>query len=183
MNEQICTQHQVISKWVGYPPENYITFSHLKTVVSHRNLLFQGSIFRCENVSFREGKLRENQQNWLQLHHVDLILSTSPVFIDCSPYQHSMIGDIKGLHILFVLFMECQMWTLMVTVILMSYNFRSCSLCWVAIYYEWPPMPVNTLFFWVSWMAQQRKNFKISCLSRSCSYYSAPYFVNSFGMT
>ena len=90
-----------------------------------RKLLFQPSIFRCENVSFREGKLRENQQNWLQLHHVnvDLILSTSPVFIDCSLYQHSMIGDIKGLHILFVLFMECQMWTLMVTVILMSYFF------------------------------------------------------------
>ena len=56
--------------------------------------------------------------------------------------------------------------TLMVTVILMSYFFRSCSLCWVAIYCEWPPMPVNTLFFWVSWMAQQRKTSRfLACLA------------------
>ena len=111
-----------------------------------------------------------------------LILSTSPVFIDCSLYQHSMIGDIKGLHILFVLFMECQMWTLMVTVILMSYFFV------VAPFVELQftanglqCLSIHSFSEYLGW--RSKENFKISCLSCSCSYYSAPYFVNSFGTT
>ena len=36
---------------------------HLKMVVSNRNFLFQGSIFRC-HVSFREGKMEPKHGGW-----------------------------------------------------------------------------------------------------------------------